>query len=172
MTSWGTLQVRTAQDLKYIRIPSFKRFSAVNPGLKNIPIQIIPWLFTKWSIFSAILKSPYWGNCFSRSQHQQPFIYRTKTARKKSILSVVTILSTCDKRNKRSNLARDDDILKKIGTINLPSPSRWAWQVLVQTSFPSTNDEAFFEFLNLTASTKKLEEEMFQFRKYKLQMKP
>lgn len=41
-TSCGTLQVITAQDLTYMRIPSLKRFNTINPGLKNIPIHIIP----------------------------------------------------------------------------------------------------------------------------------
>lgn len=97
-TSCGILQVITAQDLRYMRIPSLKRFNTINPGLKNIPIHIIPWLSTKWSIFSAILKSPYWGNCFSRSQHQQPFMNRTKTARIKSIVNVFAMIIIYNKK--------------------------------------------------------------------------
>lgn len=77
-------------------MPSLRRFNTAKPGLKNMPIQTMPWLFTKCRMFSAILKSPYWGNCFSRSQHQQLFMKRTKRARKKSIPSVETIVITLE----------------------------------------------------------------------------
>lgn len=58
-TSWGTLHVRTIQDLKYIIIISLTRLMSTRPGEKNMPIHTCPWLLINVRMFSAILKSPY-----------------------------------------------------------------------------------------------------------------
>ena len=97
LTSCGTLQVRTAHDRRYIMMANFTKLMSTNPGEKNMPIHTMPWLLTRCRIFSAILKSPYWGNFFSRSQHQQLFISLTKTARKKSTDNVAAIVITRSK---------------------------------------------------------------------------
>lgn len=39
ITSWGTLQVSTAHDRKYIRMPSLTKFRIAKPGAKNMPIH-------------------------------------------------------------------------------------------------------------------------------------
>lgn len=57
----GTLHVITAHPLIYIKIMSLMLLIAGSIGTKKRPSQIIPWLFTKWSTFSATLNSPYSG---------------------------------------------------------------------------------------------------------------
>lgn len=138
-TSCGILQVITAQDLRYMRIPSLKRFNTINPGLKNIPIHIIPWLSTKWSIFSAILKSPYWGNCFSRSQHQQPFMNRTKTARIKSMVNVFAMIIIYNKKilqfTHLNNLKRKKKVLQKNKMLSSITRKYWIKSILLNIFF-------------------------------------
>ncbi len=55
--SWGTFVVITAQLRTYMMMASLTRLIAGRPGAMNRPIQIMPWLFTRWRMFSATLKS-------------------------------------------------------------------------------------------------------------------
>lgn len=60
----GTLHVITAHARMYIRTMSLILLMAGSIGTKNKPSQIMPWLFTRCSTFSATLNSPYsgWNN--------------------------------------------------------------------------------------------------------------
>ena len=54
--SWGTLVVITAHDLAYMMRASLTMLMAGRPGAMKRPIQIMPWLFTRWRMFSATWK--------------------------------------------------------------------------------------------------------------------
>ena len=57
----------------------------------------LPWLLTRCKIFSATLKSGYFGNFDSRSQNQQGFKIRRNRARKKSPTKIDQQVTTVSK---------------------------------------------------------------------------
>ena len=57
----------------------------------------LPWLLTRCKIFSATLKSGYFGNFDSRSQNQQGFKIRRNKARKKSPTKIDQQVTTVSK---------------------------------------------------------------------------